>query len=551
MVSDLDKLDREQLEHRVRQLEQENTRLRLKSQDVALANVNAAMQMVELTERRAQELEDKNREVQAALAAAEEASRMKSRFLANMSHELRSPIAGIIGMSELLIADTLSSQQRDRAAAIASTAESFLDLVNQLLDFAKAEADAIQIERVEFDLWQTLESVAQLLQVSTEERGVEFVFELDPRVPQRVIGDPLRVRQVVLNLGMNAVKFTERGAVSLSVRSCPAGVCIVVTDSGIGFDAEVGARLFQPFVQADVSTTRRYGGTGLGLSICRRLVESMHGEISFSSEPGSGSTFEVRLPLPAARTWLPPTSLDRVVRLVATRPATMRMLAQHLPALGFRVIDEDSAEQADLVVLEPACDGERAVERWRRRDGATPLLLVGSPGASLLDDAARRLGVIGVLHQPPRPTQIASLLRGGAQDASRPVGESRFALRVLVADDSPINLRIVSERLQRLGCEVVTATDGQQAVTRFEAAAFDLVMLDCQMPLLDGYGAARGIRAIERRDGRDRVLIVALTADATGEREERCREAGMDESFIKPMRAKQFVELLERVAQLR
>jgi len=555
-MSERDDAPRPDLEARIRELEEENRRLQATAQDVASANVNAAMQLVEMTEQRSRELEKKNEEIERALAAAEHASQQKSRFLATMSHELRTPISGIIGMAELLGDSGLGTAQLDQVEAILSTAESFLDLVNQLLDFSKAEAQAIEFENVEYDLWRANETIAHLLHVSAQSKDVDLHFYLDPKLPREVIGDPLRTRQIVLNLGANAIKFTSRGAVAVWVEKHvdergDAWIQWTVHDTGCGFDEQTGERIFDPFVQADASTTRKHGGTGLGLAISRHLVETMGGAIGCSSEPERGSTFTVRLPLvtsaPAEEPTAGPTP-QRLARVVAARPATLVMLAEHLPLLGYRLIDEDDDEHADLLVLEAAFDCERALQRLRDREPQVPAVLVACPGANLPDERHAELGVIGVLQQPPRPTQLLKLLRAAEGEVGVEVGgDNPFAgKRALAVDDSLINLRVLALRLRKFGCEVVTAEDGEQAVAQFEAQRFDVVLLDCQMPIIDGYDAAGRMRAFERANDRPRTPIIALTADGTSSNIDRCREAGMDDFALKPIRTPQVEALMTR-----
>ncbi|HEB53143.1 MAG TPA: response regulator [bacterium] len=545
--------ERASLERRIRELEEENLLLRMKTQDIASANVNAAMQLVELTEERSRELELKNREIMRALDLAEEASQQKSRFLATMSHELRTPISGIIGMAELLAAGELSSVQRDRVQAIANTAESFLDLVNQMLDYSKAEVDAIEVEQIEFDLWRVNEAVAQLLYVSAQEKNVDLVFDLDPSLPREVVGDPLRIRQVALNLGFNAVKFTSRGVVGFSVRrrvdhDGSEWIEWLVDDTGCGFDEKIKDRLFEPFTQADASTARKYGGTGLGLAISRHLVRAMGGHIEAASEPDKGSTFTVRLPLQAVDEAVDVRVPDRVARVIAARPSTQSMLAGHLPLLGYRVIAADDPTPADLLAFEPASDARVALAELRKRFPSEPAVVVACPGAPIEEAEYASMNVLGVLQLPPRPTVLAGILacqREGGDDEQRGDRDRYPGRRVLVADDTEINLVVAREQLRFFGCEVVTAIDGQQAVDKFRAGSFDLVLLDCQMPVLDGYDAAAQMRRFERSAGRARTPILAVTADGSPASEARCQDVGMDGFVSKPLRRAQLAELLE------
>ncbi|MFK7740170.1 MAG: ATP-binding protein [Planctomycetota bacterium] len=562
------------LRQQCEELRAENQRLRLEKTEVVSANVHAAMQLVEMTEQRTLDLEVQNKEIARALAAAEEASKQKSRFLANMSHELRTPISGIIGMSELIMAGQLSEQQRDRVRAVVTTAESFLDLVNQVLNFSKAEAEAIELEHERFDLWETCESVVQLLHVQAEDKGVELLFDLCPTLPRYVLGDRVRLRQVLLNLGANAVKFTDSGFVSLSARcaeeSC-ASTIFEVGDTGRGFDRDVAERLFQPFVQADASTTRRYGGTGLGLTISRQFVELMGGEITCSSTPGEGSVFAARVPLKRARVAsgaadagadaarAAPADVagpPRTAHILASRFNTLRLLSGHLEELGLRVVLDDlrGLQPSDLLFVEASTDSQAVLRSIRAANVDNPIVLIETPAAVHDDDTYEGLGVVGIMQQPVRPTELSRVLAAAmapAQpkdggDAAEPAALRASGRSVLVADDSPINRRVLAERLRQMGCAVVEVADGQQAAEMFARESFDLVFLDCQMPIVDGYTAAQNMRKHELQQGDARTPIVALTADASSGNEQYCLASGMDMFCIKPLRAKQVADVLRR-----
>lgn len=544
------------LQQRIKQLQEQNAALKQQADDVARANVHAAGKLVEFIEGRAHDLEEKNRAIAEALSRAEHASMLKSRFLANMSHELRTPISGIIGMSELVRGSELTRQQRDQVDSIISTGESFLDLVNQLLDYSKAEADVIELEHLEYDLWQENESIAQMLHMQGQDKGIEVVLHLSPTLPRHVLGDRLRVRQVVLNLGANAVKFTSQGIVSIDVGTFldDAGtewIEWVVDDSGCGFDDNTDRCVFEPFVQADESTTRRFGGTGLGLTISRQLVKRMSGHITYASTVGRGTTFTVRIPLEAK----PRTVCELgspVVRLIAARASTMRTVSEQLPALGYRVVDDGNpSEQTDLTIFEASCDSAVAMERVRARYPDQPILLIESPGKSIDEAAFPALGVVGSLQQPIRPTQLVALLSEfEAQTANTRGTEpapSFESIRALVVDDSPINLRVMGARLRGMGCEVAEATDGQEGYEAFAAGHFDVVFLDCHMPNVDGYEAAALMRQHERDHNTERVNIVALTADIAESNRKLCLASGMDEFCGKPMRAADAERILHQV----
>ena len=546
----------EHLERQVAALTADNQRLRAEAEGVATANVNAALQLLELSETRQRELVAKNTSVETALRAAETASMQKSRFLANISHEMRTPISGILGMVELLLDGPLDAGQRDYATAIEKTAETFLELVNQMLDFAKIEAGRLDLEQIEFDLWETVESVAQMKQVKCEQKGIDFVFHLGVGVPRRVIGDPLRFRQVVTNLAGNAVKFTERGSVMISlepVEGAADRIRLRIADTGCGIDPHAAQRLFEPFVQAEASMSRRFGGTGLGLAISRHLVEEMGGELGFASVPGSGTTFTVELPVRAVATAPPASPRARTrVRLHGVSAATRRTFLDHLPLLGCEL--SEGLESSNVVVIEAASsDPQSITTQLRSADLRQPVLLILPATCTVRDDQFAALGVTATMRRPLRPTLLGEAIATAArpvrvtEPAPRADAGKRFAgRRVLVAEDTPVNRRVVTAQLTQLGCEVEVAADGREALAKTLAGHFDLVLMDCQMPNMDGLEATIAIRAQDIRAGDRPVPIVALTANALAGDRERCLASGMDDYLAKPVRGAQLAAALSR-----
>ncbi len=541
------------LKQRILQLEGENAQLLRQAEDVAEANVRAAMQLVEMHTEREQELQQKKSEIEQALAKAEEASRQKSRFLANMSHELRTPLSGIRGLAELLRDGMLHPVQRDYVDAIVRTADGFLELVGELLDFAKIEAGRVELEHIAFDLWELLEDTAQLLQVGADAKGLQFAFELAADVPRRVGGDPLRLRQVLQNLGGNAVKFTTIGRVRMAVtnRGSAASPVLHVAfeDTGCGIPAAAASRLFEPFVQADASTTWRFGGTGLGLVICRHLAHRMGGELSFSSVAEVGTTFELRLPIESATRATQPPTAPGVAVVVSDDGATTGLLASHLTARGFAVrnvgalADLGRLEGVALLVVDCGADGGDEQRCLEVRFGAalprTVLLVHG--GAAIGDGRDSMLR----LERPLRPTRLLRALDrfGGndeqVADGKGAVQDSAYldlaGMRVLVVEDTPVNRRVALAQLERLGCVAIGVEDGEQAVAAVRERSFDLVLMDCHMPRLDGYAATAAIRALELPTRRH-TPIVALTANALPEHKDQCLAAGMDDHLTKPIR---------------
>ncbi|MCW1243042.1 response regulator [Pseudomonas sp. SAICEU22] len=495
-------------------------------------------------------LSQSNEELEVARRTALDMAEARSAFLANMSHEIRTPLNGLLGMIALSLDGPLTAEQQQQLSIAHDSGKVLVELLNDILDLSKFDAGQLELERIPFDLGSLIEDTANLLSQNAAP-SVELACLIDPQFPAQVLGDPTRVRQIVSNLLSNALKFTRFGRVDVRLSQHEGGVRIEVCDTGIGIPQEAQARILQPFTQAGAGITRQFGGTGLGLALTYNLCEAMQGRLTISSEAGFGSQFCADLPLPCHT---PAAAIEplrgNVVAITTANSGLAELLGMLVPGWGLDYVQRSVDDgllglNPDILITDcPECLFNL------RPTFAAPILLVTAYGSFMPSEEAAALAPLLQQARPLARHALYQILRRALQSEATTINDAQIEAlapsrrgRVLLVEDNPVNQLVAKGMLVKLGCEVVVAAHGIEALDQLEQQDFDLVLMDCNMPVMDGYEASRQIR----RSGRwPNLPIVALTANAMPEERERCRAAGMSDYLSKPFRREELAALLDQ-----